>query len=225
MNLWELIATVPTPSPTPPGTEGSGSRFDISLLVSTLAFAVSGATLAWTLYRHYLWNRPRLVVSGRWVLSQEGTSSSPRLRRFWDLDVVVVNIGDVETTIENVYWEFEDAHGHPFGVQGSTDVGERGISDELRFTTFTGAALSPSVPLVIPRYTSQRWLFRRDTERAFEAIDNAARGRPVVQWVSRKAIESPYGDHPHIVAAHGPWQTFDAGDPESIFLDGHDKAE
>lgn len=190
-------------------TEAEVAQFTLSIValcVSGLAFAGAAYSLGWQIYRHYRWGKPSLVVTGtRGIMT---TQDGPRQESFWELEVIVVNVGDIRTQIEDVYWEFENPKRGLFRVKGSIDDDATGLSMDGRGLTFEGD-LDPQPPLEIDRFGARRWLFRRSARGLdTEDLRTTTRGRPCVKWVSRTAVEPEFGENPHIVTAVGEWQTY-----------------
>jgi hypothetical protein len=204
------------PTPTPTGTGGPSDVLTYAqsitagiaswaLAVSILGFLVGAYSLGWQIYKTTIWARPRLVVTGTWSTMQHST----RAGRWWELEVTVANIGDVETQIEDVYWEFRntDSGDALFRVKGSTmDASPSFHADQLGITY--GGIVSPELPVPIPPFSSRRWMLRRPDHGSGKGDDlrSTTFGRAAVQWVSRSKVNPAPGENPHMATSYGPWQ-------------------
>lgn len=179
----------------------------IALVLSVLGFVVAGYSLGWQIYKHFKWARPHLVVSGTWARMHMSTNPNA----FWELEVTVANIGDLDTQIENVYWEFgpRGSKEMTYRVRGSTDSGLGGMETDGMHLTYDGE-LDPELPVTILPFSSRRWVFKRPDlgPGHGENLRDMGRGRASVQWVSRAKIKPKMGENPHIATSYGPWQTF-----------------
>ncbi len=164
----------------------------IALVLSVLGFAVAAYSLGWQIYKHFKWARPHLVVTGTW--SRMHQSDNPTA--FWELEVTVANVGDLETQIENVYWEFgaKRADQLEYRVRGSTVDGRGGLEFDGKYTTYDGE-VDPALPVTILPFSSRHWTFRRPDlgPGHGEDLRKVEQGRAAVRWVSRSRLKSELG--------------------------------
>lgn len=180
------------------------------LVLSATALVVSVIALTWTIYRHYRWNRPWLVVSGRWIFVDEFSFPHQSTLKLWELEISVVNVGDIESSIVDAYWEFEKSDGSRILIRGSrlNENDSFEIENVAGVVSLEGENAGQEFPTKIDRFTNIKWLITREVGGlgAPETLMGIVRGRPVVYWIARKAAIHPLGENPHIVKTVGSWK-------------------
>lgn len=173
-------------------------------VVSTIALAAALGSVAWQVGKEMRWDKPRLTVSGRLIYAARSDSKASVVE-FWDLEIIVANIGNIATQVVDVYWEFESTSTERFLIRGSE-------MDDGSFThEFNGEAqvydgtLKPSIPLKLGRNDGQEWMFERPRSQN-AMIDTATRGRPVVVYVARSRRDDRLGGHPNRALEYGEWK-------------------
>jgi hypothetical protein len=177
-------------------------------VLSIVAIVIAVFSAIWTFYQHFRWHKPLLTVAGRWFHNSSVSPTGEKYDQSWLLEVSVVNLGDMDTTVVDCYWEFETRDGQIFEIASqpaddSGDIMPWLISSNTRFHPKGRAEFSPSV---IPRLAIRSWQIELEARpSSAEVKKDPIRGRAVVRWISRKSGLSAIGEHPNIATSYGPW--------------------
>lgn len=184
---------------------------DTSDILSIVAIVIAAVTASWTFYQDYRWHKPLLEVSGRWFHNSSVSSTGEKYDQSWLLEVSVVNLGDMDTTVVDYYWEFQTREGQIFEIAGRRDEDSGDfmpwfISTNTRFHPKGSADFSVSV---IPRLAIRNWHIELEVNPSSpEVTKDPIRGRAVVKWITRKSRLSELGEHPNIATSYGPWSQY-----------------
>ncbi len=177
-------------------------------VLSIVAIVISLSSAIWTFYQDFRWHRPLLKVAGRWFHNSSVSPTGEKYGHSWLLEVSAVNLGDMDTTVVDSYWEFETRDGQIFEIASqraddSGDIMPWLISSHTRFHLKGSVEFSPSV---IPRLAIRNWHIELEvTPSSPEVRKDPVRGRAVVKWITRKSGLSAIGEHPNIATSYGPW--------------------
>lgn len=177
-------------------------------ILSIVAVAIALVSAIWSFYQHFRWHKPLLTVSGRWFHNSSLSASGQKFDHSWVLEVTVVNLGDMDTTVVDRYWEFETLDGQTFEIAGSRadSSSEFLLSLFSRNTRFQSKGSEGFSPTVIPRLAVGNWHIERAVDPLSpEVLKSPIRGRAVVKWINRKRSFSARGEHPNIATSYGPW--------------------
>lgn len=153
-------------------------------ILATVALVISVLTSVWAGWRTWHWDRPVVELRGeQWI---GGMSTDPeRLHTVFSTEVI--NTGNQATQVLEAYWEIDRGNG--LVIRFSAGPGGSGVQSLFEKP---GDVKVPELPFTLERYGRERWEFTVRPEGILEP-GKIRRVRPVVQFTSRKAIESVYG--------------------------------
>lgn len=162
--------------------------------VSTLALLFALFTFGWNVIRMERWQKPVISIQhSAFIFNSDLTRDGHTTPHSWTMVTEVVNVGDVTTSITDVFWEAKLHDGKVLYIHGSQPVGGEIPVESTQFIDSDSGSIRllgevvPPLPINLGRNETATWHFERLIANE-PLLSEATQVRAVVAYITRTGV-------------------------------------